>query len=260
MGSSSRSRSSQSTNNNSVTFGIQGDNHGQVINGSGNTITDGGAFSIVSDIANMLPDLFSGGLNAITDIAGIGADQNQALLDAGVDLYAGVADQNEAFLNVSENVLSNAGNILSDGFETYADQLSETNQLALEANASLADSVVGAVATTNDNMRELAEESMLQNANLAGHSIDTVSQALANANDNHTELAQRAISSAEQTSLASNKFLVSGFEDMMNFANTFSRSDGAELAKNNTQTIALVSAVAVVAFISLAIVTSRSKK
>lgn len=55
MGSSSRSASSQTTNNTSTTFGIQGANNGLVINGSGNTITDGGAFKLIGDFVDTLP-------------------------------------------------------------------------------------------------------------------------------------------------------------------------------------------------------------
>ncbi|MDR8523842.1 hypothetical protein [Shewanella fidelis] len=354
MGSKSSSRSSQATENNSISQGVQGDNFGNVINGSGNTITDGGAFDIVGSIVDLFPDLFSkgagmvqdglmtvsDGFDTVNDLALSTERQNQAFLDTGLDLfgdamagnaavYQGAADivsdnssllydgfndlvkanqnttdnalnfgldsldvvsksQDSAF-DFAENSLSDsfsfvdgsinsvldankaaqdgafsfAENSLSDSFDfgrdsmavadnTFNSALEFSENIAMQ-NGDLVGSVIDSVSGTSAAIAEMAADSMTENSVLAGMTIDAVE----NANANNVALAEKAIDNSQIVNDDAQKNLVSGFEMMMNFAEDFSRSDGADLAKDNSKNMMVIGGVALAAVVSVAVVARR---
>ena len=130
MGSSSRSASSQTTNNTSTTFGIQGANNGLVINGSGNTITDGGAFKLIGDFVDTLPIFFSqgagmvsDGFNAVTDVAMMGERQTEQAFNTATNLYGQSVDLQRDMVRENGNVLDSAFALGNELFRGGADLL-----------------------------------------------------------------------------------------------------------------------------------------
>ncbi|MCS6102354.1 hypothetical protein [Shewanella baltica] len=244
MGSSSRSASSQTTNNTSTTFGIQGANNGLVINGSGNTVTDGGAFDIVSNIADMFPQLFSqgagmvsDGFNAVTDVAMMGERQNESFLNAAVDLFGETNSAQQDMFRVGANALTEFGDLQSRSYETYTnatrDNLSDSlkfadgavainaavSQASMDNSKSLATTVADALARANENNTYLAGTAMTNSADLA------------------ESLTKTALDSGNQANKDATSQLQRGFDSMMGFAEQFSRSDGAALAESNNKTM-----------------------
>ncbi|OEG72317.1 hypothetical protein BEL05_04895 [Shewanella colwelliana] len=281
MGSNSRSNSSQTTNNTSTTFGIQGDNLGIVLNGDGNNIIDGGAFEIVGRLVDILPGIFTdsldtvnNGFGTVEELAMIGADQNENFLNAGLDLFGGVANAQSEMMQLGMSSLTETGSILSDGFHEFTDASQRTNAAALDfsqsttetafdfgrdaidANTGLAELVADSLTGTAENMAELANDAMMQNADLSAVSID----AIENAHSTNAQLAERAISSAENVTGDSQKLLTSGFNDMLGLMERFSRSDGANLADGNNKTILMLFGGVSVTVIIVALIATRSKK
>ncbi|MGI2149379.1 hypothetical protein ACRN97_12310 [Shewanella baltica] len=130
MGSKSSSASSQTTNNTSTTFGIQGANNGLVINGSGNTVTDGGAFDIVGRIVDIFPNLFGQGVsmvgdgfNAVTDVAMIGERQTEQAFNTATNLYGQSVDLQRDMVRENGNVLDSAFALGNELFRGGADLL-----------------------------------------------------------------------------------------------------------------------------------------
>lgn len=127
MGSSSRSRSSQTTNNTSTTFGIQGANNGLVLNGNGNTVTDGGAFKIVEDMVNILPSMFSQGAGMVSDG-----------FNAVSDFSLSVERQGESFLNASGDMYSDSIGFGTDVMRLGFDAMTEQGELMAESSRNSA--------------------------------------------------------------------------------------------------------------------------
>ncbi|MCS6211267.1 hypothetical protein [Shewanella baltica] len=130
MGSKSSSASSQTTNNTSTTFGIQGANNGLVINGSGNTVTDGGAFDIVGRIVDIFPNLFGQGVsmvgdgfNAVTDVAMMGERQTEQAFNTATNLYGQSVDLQRDMVRENGNVLDSAFALGNELFRGGADLL-----------------------------------------------------------------------------------------------------------------------------------------
>ena len=249
MGSSSRSNSNQTSKNESVTFGIQGANNGSIINGSGNTVTDGGAFAIVNDIARyLLPDLASGAnqmasdaMFAATDLAQAGVNQNQDFLRAGVDLFGETSSAQQEMMRLGANVLTDTGDILTRQQQESFDFARNVTDQSINAVSDTADTAINA-------NRQVTQDAMDANKDLAV----IVADSLQTANDNNTMLAkysmdnsailaenvsQSAIDSVTQANNDAFKQLASGFDSMMGFAEQYSRSDGADLAAQNNRTM-----------------------
>jgi hypothetical protein len=238
MGSSSRSQSDQTTENNSTTFGIQGANNGLVLNGSGNTVTDGGAFSLVGKLIEAFPDMFQMGAGMVGDG-----------FNAVSDLAMSGERQTENFLNASGQVMEGAFNTNTELARLSNDSLTELSQLTAESNRDTlnfgGDVLIGAKASMDDAARlnaDISKASMAGNFDLA----ELVAGALGRSNEDNSVLAGKSIDNsaylAEMTtktiadsSRDSNKQLADGFSNVMDFANDFSRSDGAALAENNNK-------------------------
>lgn len=244
MGSNSRSASSQTTNNTSTTFGIQGANNGLVINGSGNNVTDGGAFKVVGDMVDILPSIISqgagmvtDGFNAVTNISLAGERQNENLLNAAVDIFSDANSAQQDMFRVGANALTEFGEMQSRGFETFTnatrDNLSDSlkfadravtlnaaiSEASMDNSKSLATVVASELGRANDNNTYLAGSAMNNNAALAESLTRTALDAGNQANKDATGQLQR------------------GFDSMMGFAEQFSRSDGAALAESNNKTM-----------------------
>lgn len=244
MGSSSRSASTQATENNSTTFGIQGPNNGLILNGSGNTVTDGGAFKLVGDVVDTLPIMFTQGagmvsdaFNAVTDVAMVSERQNEHLLNTAGDLFGDVSNSQNEMMQLGAEVLTDTGAILERSQERAYDfgtdailEMSNTadgamsanlevTRAALNGNADLTAIVAGAIERSNDNNTFLAGRSMDNSAVLAETLTKTTLDAGNKANETAMGQLQR------------------GFGSMMGFAEQYSRSDGAALAENNNKTM-----------------------
>ena len=263
MGSKSSSKSDQTTENNSTTFGIQGPNNGLILNGSGNTVTDGGAFNVINSLVNDLPSIFgqgagmvSDGFNAVTDVARMGERQTEQAFNTAVDLYSEASDAQQRMLEMGTNVLTETGRnqirMAEESFDFGRDSLDV-------ASSALDASIAGNERVTTEALKSNFDVTSL------------VASALQNANNNNTDLASRSLDSNEYISKIAmdnaseaNKDatgqLVEGFDMMMDFANDFSRSDGAALAESNNKTILFAVGGVALTVIVVAIVATRGKK
>ena len=225
MGSRSRSRSSQATKNSSTTFGIQGANNGLVLNGSGNTVTDGGAFKIVGDMADMLPQLFrqgagmvTDGLNAVTDVAMMRERQTTSVLNTANDLFLESNSTQREMMRLNADALTETGEILSRG-------VTEGYDFGRTVISSNADVSTAAMTTTS----RLAE---------------TLTLAALTSNNENTKNTGRQLND--------------GFKSMMNFAEDFSRSDSVAAAKNSNQTVLYVGGGLIL--VAIAVMFKKGKK
>ena len=341
MGSSSRSASSQTTNNTSTTFGIQGANNGLVLNGNGNTVTDGGAFKVVGDLVNLLPDFFaagesmvSDGFNAVSDLSLSVERQGESFLNASGEMYsdsigfgtdvmrlgfdsmteqgelmaessrntAGVANdamgymsdmsegvirsnerQTDSFLNASGQMIEGVFDVNTEVNRLSYDALSDMSQLIGENNqdtlmygANVTNSAFASMddaarlnadisQASMDNNFDLAElvtnavsRSGEDNAYLAGKALDSNAQLAGQSLDNSTYLAEMTTKQIADSSRDANKQLSDGFDNVMDFANDFSRSDGAAIAESNNKMMMLVGG-GLLAFTGLVVVASMRK-
>ena len=248
MGSKSSSKSDQTSTNTSQTFGVQGSNYGQMINGSGNTITDGGAFDMVGDFANYtLPELSqqimdSGDntINAAIDLAKYNRDTTTDFIDGGIDLFGEASDAQRQMLDVASNALGDASNMVRSNAQDAFDFAGKVADQSLFQVGDITDTALNA-------NRQITQDAIDGNQDLAV----LVADSLADANSNNTTLAKYSMDNSaylaqnlsEQVRDANSdafKQLSGGFESIMNWANDFSRSDGADLAKTNNQTMLLM--------------------
>jgi hypothetical protein len=259
MGSNSRSASDQTTNNTSTTFGIQGANNGLVLNGNGNTVTDGGAFKIVGDIVDILPSIFSqgagmvsDGFNAVNDLSLSVERQGESFLNASGQVIEGAFDTNVELARLSHDSLSDLSTLTAEnnqetlrfgadvlsGASSVIDEAARLNadisQASMEGNFDLAELVTNAVARSGEDT-----------ALLAGKSLD-----------NSAYLAEMTTKTIADSSREANKQLSDGFSNVMDFANDFSRSDGAALAESNNKMIAMVGG-GLLAFTGLVVLAKR---
>ncbi|MBB1322119.1 hypothetical protein [Shewanella sp. SR43-8] len=265
MGSSSRSASTQATENNSTTFGIQGANNGLILNGSGNTVTDGGAFKLVGDIVDALPIFFSqgagiisDGFNAVSDFTMSSERQGENVINGAVDIFNRGTDANIEMMRLGSDTLTETGDILRSGLDAAYDFGSDAMQ-NVSTNADISMQLG----------RDLASDSMNNNYKLS----ELITDATSKANDNNTflsgrsmdnsaylaeTLAKTAMDSGNEANKQATNQLISGFEDMLNFADGYSRSDGSQLAKDNNNTMLLmVGGFAVVVLGAVVIVSRR---
>lgn len=259
MGSSSRSRSSQTTNNTSTTFGIQGPNNGIVLNGNGNTVTDSGAFDIVGDIVNMFPQLFSqgagmvsDGFNAVSDLTMSVERQGESFLNASGQMVEGVIDTNVELARLSHDSLTELSTLTA-----------ENNQETLRFGV---DVLAGAGASMDEAARlnaDISRASIDGNYDLAALVTNAVSRAgednaqlVDKSLDNSAYLAEFTTKQIADSSREANKQLADGFSNVMDFANDFSRSDGAAIAESNNKMVAMVGG-GLLAFTGLVLLAKR---
>lgn len=263
MGSKSSSNSNQATHNNSVNLATQGDNMGVMLNGNGNTITDGGAFKIIGDLVDQLPFMFQSGagmvadgFNAVTDVAMMGERQTESAFNTAVDLYGEANDTQRQMFEVGSQVLTEAGrNQLKATEESFSfgrdamdmvfkssDAAVNANErislAAMDGNTDLTALIAGALENANNNSSDLAALSMTNNTSFARDALESTTAAQQDATGQ----------------------LVEGYDMMLDSFNSFSRSDGAALAESNNKTLLLLVAGLGVTFITVAIIATRSKK
>ena len=125
MSTSSRSRSSQQTNNSSTSLGVQGDNQGFMTVGNGNsyniTTTDGGLVdglvSIWGDMAGNQSEM----INAVGTMASDNASMTQAVTGSAFD-YA--SDVNRDSLDFAESNTKSAFDFGRDSLSSIVDTMS----------------------------------------------------------------------------------------------------------------------------------------
>ncbi|MPY23921.1 hypothetical protein [Shewanella sp. YLB-07] len=272
MGSNSRSQSEQATENNSTTFGIQGANNGLILNGSGNTITDGGAFEIVANIADMLPQLFSqgagmvtDGFNAVADVAMAGERQTENVLDAANDLFLESNNTQREIARLNADVMTETGEILSrglnEGYDFGRDAMDLVNRGvgdSYDFGRDAMDLVNRGVGDSYDFGRD-AMDSVFSNVDTMVRSNTDISLA---AMDNSSDLAENltlaALNSNNETTQTTTRQLTDGFKDMMNFAEDFSRSDSVAAAKDSNKSLMYVGGG--LTLVAVAIIMAKGKK
>ncbi|WP_025822968.1 hypothetical protein [Shewanella marina] len=252
MGSKSRSNSSQTTNNTSTTFGIQGPNNGAIINGNGNTVIDGGAFDLVGKVAGILPDVFKDSIYAVNQLSDNGARQTESVMRSAVDLFGDTNQTSVDLAQLNADTMTETGEILSRGLQdSYSfgesalnavtqqtdNVLNANSQVTIEAmnnNTDLAALVTDALADANDNYASLSSQAMTTNSDLALGLSNTAIDAVAEARRDSTGELQR------------------GFESFMGFAEQYSRSDSVEMAKANNKTMIMsLTAAAVISGLAI---------
>lgn len=241
-----------------------------ILNGSNNTVTDGGAFNVIGKFVDTMPNIFSqgagmvtDGFNAVTDVAQMGERQTEQAFNTAVDLYGEASDAQERMFEMGTNVLTEAGRnqirMVEESFDFGRDSLDFGRDSLAVANNALDSSIAGNERVTTEALRSNADVTAL------------VASALQNANNNNTDLAARsldsneymskiAMESANEASKDATGQLVEGFDMMMDFANDFSRSDGAALAESNNKTLLFGIGGVALTVIVIAIIVTRGKK
>jgi len=250
-GSSSATRSTQTTNNTSLSQGIQGDNSGVVLNGDGNTIqmTDMGA---IDGALNIASEMAGGAL----DVANYAVDANASLVGQSLD-YANDMAQNNAGLakdsmlynaELAQDSMSNSAELASGVTDASIEMLGmslDANGQALNTSALLMDSALGRAAGLISNQQEVNNSALMAGYELATQSVDD-GNALALALTEQTTNAMIEQSSDTFDSLNG------GFKSMMQFADNASRSDGAMVAKSSNKVLMVGLGVAGLAAIAIA--------
>jgi len=239
-GSSSATRSTQATNNTSLSQGIQGDNSGVVLNGDGNTIqmTDMGA---IDGALNIASEMAGGAL----DVANYAVDANASLVGQSLD-YANDMAQNNA--EIAQGSMSNSAELASGVTDASIEMLGmslDANGQALNTSALLMDSALGRAAGLISNQQEVNNSALMAGYELATQSVDD-GNALALALTEQTTNAMIEQSSDTFDSLNG------GFKSMMQFADNASRSDGAMVAKSSNKVLMVGLGVAGLAAIAIA--------
>ncbi|GAA5133131.1 hypothetical protein [Thalassotalea piscium] len=252
MGSKSEQRSSSA--NTSSSIGIGGDNNGYVVDGNNNsfttTNTDYGAIE-------------SAGLLAGASFESVNNSSNNmaAIADSSIGAMSGVA--NNAFA-LTDNYFNTTTDFASDAISQNAGLVSEMTDFAafsVSENAGLVSEMTnmsglmlaeslasGERATAN--AAELINNSGQRNINAALQ----ISEQGFMQNQMGADLAKSLFSTSQQASLVqqqdNNDALANGYKASMQFVEDFSRSDGADLAKTNLQTVGvLVGGLVVAAFV-----------
>ncbi|WP_394131652.1 hypothetical protein [Shewanella maritima] len=264
MGSSSKSNSSQATENNSISQGVDGDNNGIILNGNGNTITDGGAFDIIKNIVDVfLPEfttqganMVAGGFNAVTDVAQMGENQTEQAFNTALDLYGEANDAQQHMLEVGQQVLTESGRnqlrateesfnfgrdalVMAGGAMDSAVLANERVTLAaMDSNTDLTSLIAGALQNANNNNTDLAQFSM----------------------ENNTNFADRALDSAANASKDATAQLVEGYDMMLNNMKDFSRSDGVALAESSNKTMLMLIGGLALSGVIIAVIVTKGNK
>ncbi|KPH92346.1 hypothetical protein AMS57_02140 [Pseudoalteromonas undina] len=237
-GSSSKSKSSQQTNNTSTSFGVQGDNNGFITNGNGNsysvTQTDHG---LVDGLVDIWGDM-AGNQREMTIAA-------ENMTQSGFDFAS----------DVNRDSLDFAGETLADAYSFGGDALRMTGNLAedsIKAQNYLAETSIKENSDLALSVTEMAESMHGNNTAFANNAILTVSDSLGDANNNMADLAYYSIENNSNlaTDLAAGAVdkVADAYQDAgdqtilahkqaLQFADHASRSDGQQLAISTNETM-----------------------
>lgn len=197
MSTSSKSRSSQQTNNSSTSLGVQGDNQGFMTVGDGNsyniTTTDGGLVdglvSIWGDMAGNQSEM----INAVGTMASDNASMTQAVTGSAFD-YA--SDVNRDSLDFAESNTKSAFDFGRDSLNSIVDTMSGAlgfGRDALAYNTSLANNSIDAQSNlARDSIaaqNSLAESTVRENSDLA-RSVTEMAETM---HGNNTAFANNAL-------------------------------------------------------------------
>ena len=217
-GSSSTTRSTQATNNTSLSQGIQGDNTGVVLNGDGNSIqmTDMGAIEGALNVANQMT---SGALDAV----------NYAV-DANASLADSMAQHNA---ELAQDAMSNSAELADSVIDSSVEMLGmslNANGQAINTSALLMDSALARTTGLISNQQEVNNSTLMAGYELATRSVS---------DGNALALALTEQTSNAMTEQSNNTFdsLNNGFKSMMQFADNASRSDGSVVAQSSNKVL-----------------------
>ena len=224
-GSSSSTRSTQATNNTSLSQGIQGDNTGVVLNGDGNSIqmTDMGAIDGALNVANQMT---SGALDAVN----YAVDANASLVGQSLDNANQMAQHNaELAQNAMNNGAELADSVIDSGVNMLGMSL-DANGQALNTSALLMDSALARTTDLISNQQDVNNSTLMAGYELATRSVS---------DGNALALALTEQTTNAMTEQSNNTFdsLNNGFQSMMQFADNASRSDGSMVAKSSNQVL-----------------------
>ena len=224
-GSSSSTRSTQATNNTSLSQGIQGDNTGVVLNGDGNSIqmTDMGAIDGALNVANQMT---SGALDAVN----YAVDANASLVGQSLDNANQMAQHNA---ELAQNAMNNGAELADSVIDSGVDMLGmslDANGQALNTSALLIDSALARTTDLISNQQDVNNSTLMAGYELATRSVS---------DGNALALALTEQTTNAMTEQSNNTFdsLNNGFKSMMQFADNASRSDGSMVAKSSNQVL-----------------------
>ena len=224
-GSSSSTRSTQATNNTSLSQGIQGDNTGVVLNGDGNSIqmTDMGAIDGALNVANQMT---SGALDAVN----YAVDANASIVGQSLDNANQMAQHNA---ELAQNAMNNGAELADSVIDSGVDMLGmslDANGQALNTSALLIDSALARTTDLISNQQDVNNSTLMAGYELATRSVS---------DGNALALALTEQTTNAMTEQSNNTFdsLNNGFKSMMQFADNASRSDGSMVAKSSNQVL-----------------------
>ena len=209
--------------NTNYEYQLDSSNNGQFAgaNNVNYTATDGGAFEIVNSANNAMAGVAS---DSISLAAALGGQS----INAGVE----ISNNSQGFALSAINANSDIVNQYGDLATAMLDRTLSSNDSALNNSAMMID---------NSNQRTL-------DAALNFNQSSLLSQQLTTDFAKDLVMQNGEIALAQQSD--NNNALNNGFKSMMQFADSFSRSDGAALAQNNNKTMLyLIGGLAVSIFI-----------
>lgn len=231
--SGSSSQQQSESENNSSSIGIGGDNNGYVIDGSGNTFntTDYGAvndaLSFAQNFGNSALETVVNSNDNMANVANNGMSLADSLGHGAFGLVDGVTSSNAELANSAIN--SNAA---------LVGQYGDLSALMLDRTLSSSESVFSDGAQMLDNQ---ADRNL--SAALAVTETGAYQQQMGYdfARDLFSQNGEAAIMQQQNN----NDALGNGFKSMMQFADSFSRSDGNAVAETNMKTVGLLSLAAI---------------
>ena len=239
MGGRSSSSSSQASNQSSFSQGLYGDNNGLNIAGNGNTVTytDYGAINEAMDVVNNSLAFADSAVATTTNAMGEVASDGLALADSlgnnamqlGYELgnngiNAGTALANQSFEFASSAIDTNA---------SLVDSYGETSALMLDRALASNEGVLSDTAALLDNQSA-------RNINAAMAVTELGQQQLQIGSELALALSSQTTEAAIEAQKDNNAALTNGFKSMMQFADSFSRSDGASIAESNNKMIMML--------------------
>jgi hypothetical protein len=253
MGGKSKSSSSQTSNQESFSQALYGDNSGVMLGGDNNqvslNVTDHGAIdSALSFADNIGSAAFEANVSANNNLAALsetGFELANEVSSGAFGLVDSItSNQNE----LANSAMQNTAALASEGF-SFANSALENNALLTSEGFSFADSAINSNAmlasdlfgTSAELINQSSERSL--DAALAVH--NTGLQQLQLGTDFVAQLNQQSLDTSLQAQQDNNDALTNGFKASMQFVEDFSRSDGGAVAETNMKTIGLLSLAAV---------------
>jgi hypothetical protein len=223
--SDTRTENQYQTNNESITFGVEGDNP-NAINGDGNSINiQSVAPSIIDRVLDFGTDSMFSASDAVRDAGDIISDNSNRAFDFGSDA---ILDTTNALKDVSSQAFDMGGQVFSDAQSAVVNATNSANDLAMMTvgeNADMAEKSVNAASDNLNSSLDFADRQTDKLTSTLGENSELLQQTFLQMGDQQ----ERALDSA------------------MTVAYNVSRDDTAGFATDSVKWIAGAMAVGVAA-------------